>query len=199
MYIIGLTGGIATGKSNVSNVLRQAGVKVWDADEEAREVVRPFVEGWYAIKEHFDDKFFNDDNTLRRRDLAEFIFNNKKELKKLNSLLHPIILKNMNYCLDVWKNEGESIAVIDASLLFESSIDKYCDEVWVVSCGKDEQIRRIITRDDLSAEDAMKRIDAQMPDSLRRLKANRIIDTMQSKSKTQEFVRTLIEEIYEEL
>jgi dephospho-CoA kinase len=198
MYIVGLTGGIATGKSNISNVLKSQGAKVWDADKASRKVVLPGEKGYFTMRDNFGDQIFNDDGTLNREEAAKFFFSNKEHLDKLNSLLHPIIIDDMIDQVKVWHNEGVKLCFLDAPLLFESKVDKYCDEIWVASCGVDEQIRRVVERDEISFADAAARINVQMSDDLKRKMASRVIDTSGDINKTNEYVKVLYEELADE-
>ena len=198
MHIVGLTGGIATGKSNISNILKAQGAYVWDADEASRRVVEPGMAGFIAMHENFGELIFNADGSLNRERAAEFFFSDKERLNKLNSILHPIIIDDMIAQLKLWQSEGIRFCFLDAPLLFEAGIDKYCDEVWVASCGIDEQIRRVLERDDITREDAMKRIEVQMPDAQKRSLAARVIDTSGNIEDTNAFVKVLYEELEDE-
>jgi len=198
MIVIGLTGGIAAGKSTVSKMLRRAGARVWDADRVSREVVKPGRPGADALRRTFGEAIFLPDGTLDRRELARTVFGNQEALTKLNRALHPLILLDMEVTLARWEKEGAKLAVVDAPLLFESGADKACDEVWVVSCGADEQVRRLMARDGMDLAQAQERIAAQMPDSERRRRARRVIDTLQPEADVERYVRVLVEELLEE-
>ena len=198
MHIVGLTGGIATGKTNISNVLKSQGAYVWDADESSRRVVEPGEAGYEAMKKNFGELIFNPDGTLNRKRAAEYFFADKARLDTLNATLHPIIIEDMIEQLKVWHKDGVNVCFLDAPLLFEAGIDKYCDEVWVASCGVDEQIRRLLARDDISYEDALGRIKVQMPDAEKRERASRVIDTAGDIEDTNEFVKILYEELQDE-
>jgi len=126
------------------------------------------------------------------------VFGNQEALTKLNRALHPLILLDMEVTLARWEKEGAKLAVVDAPLLFESGADKACDEVWVVSCGADEQVRRLMARDGMDLAQAQERIAAQMPDSERRRRARRVIDTLQPEADVERYVRVLVEELLEE-
>ena len=198
MHVVGLTGGIATGKSNISNVLKLQGAYVWDADEASRRVVEPGEKGYKAIKEKFGELLFDPDGTLNRERTAEYFFTDKARIDSLNAILHPIIIDDMIAQLKVWHNQGIKFCFLDAPLLFEAGVDKYCDEIWVASCGMDEQIRRVLARDEISYDDARKRIEVQMPDAEKRARASRIIDTSGDIADTNAFVKVLYEELKDE-
>ena len=198
MHIVGLTGGIATGKTNISNVLKSQGAYVWDADEASRRVVEPGEKGYEAMKKNFGDLIFNSDGTLNRKRAAKYFFADKERLDALNATLHPIIIEDMIEQLKIWHKDGVRFCFLDAPLLFEAGIDKYCDEIWVASCGVDEQIRRLLARDDISYEDALGRIKVQMPDAQKRERASRVIETAGDIEDTNAFIKTLYEELSDE-
>ena len=199
IFTIGLTGGIATGKSTVSNILKQAGMKVIDADIISREILEPYKEGWYEVVGYFGNDFVADDFTIKRKELADRIFNNAEDLVKINSLLHPIIIDKIKEKVLEHENAGVKLVFIDAPLLFETGIDEDCDEVWLLVCGVDEQIRRVEKRDNLSYEQAAKIIKNQMSDADKTAKATRIIDTSDSLENTIRHIKVLLEEILDEI
>lgn len=199
IYIIGLTGGIATGKSTVSNVLKQAGIKVVDADLVSREILEPYKEGWYEVVGYFGNDFVNEDFTIKRKELGERVFSNTEDLVKLNQLLHPIIIDKIKDKVKEYEKAGIKLVFIDAPLLFETGVDEDCDEVWVLVCGVDEQICRVMVRDNLSYEQAEKIIQNQMPDKDKRAKATRVIDTSDSLENTIRHIKVLLEEILDEI
>ena len=132
MHIVGLTGGIATGKTNISNVLKSCGAYVWDADEASRRVVEPGQKGYVAMHANFGELIFNPDGTLNRERAAEYFFSDKARLDKLNSVLHPIIIDDMIDRLKVWQEEGVKFCFLDAPLLFEAG----CGQVLRRSLGR---------------------------------------------------------------
>jgi dephospho-CoA kinase len=187
---IGLTGGIATGKSTASEYLKQLGASVWDADLAAREVVLPGRPGWQALREAFGPEYFDAQGSLNRVKLADRIFQDPEARSVLNSLLHPAILQDMREFLNQCRASGVAIAVVDVPLLLESGADRDCDVVWALSCGVDEQMNRLMARG-LSYEDAQKRIEAQMSDRERRRRARRVIDTLGSVEDTRRQLKAL--------
>jgi dephospho-CoA kinase len=190
MIIIGLTGGIASGKSTASAYLKSLGAAVWDADEAARAVVAQGREGWEAIRREFGEEYFDEAGNLLREKLGDKVFNDAAALRKLNSLLHPAIIADMLRWLDKQRAKGITAAIIEAPLLFESGADRVADEVWALSCGKDEQISRLMQRG-LDRENAAKRIKAQMSDSERRGRAHRVVTTCGPVEETQKQLKAL--------
>lgn len=198
MLILGLTGGIATGKSTVSRTLRRLGAHIWDADEASRLVVEPGQQGNAALREAFGDAFFLADGTLNRKVLAKEVFADPQKVLLLNKTLHPYILQDMCLKLADFRKDGVLIAVVDAPLLFETGADEVCDQIWVTSCGVDEQIRRLRIRDGMDEEEALARIDAQLSEAERRRRASRVIDTTDEIEEVARYVQVLYEELEEE-
>jgi dephospho-CoA kinase len=193
MIVIGLTGGIGTGKSTASSYLRSLGAQVWDADEAARAVVQKGREGHGAILREFGGEYFDENGNLLREKLGDRVFGDAEALKRLNALLHPVIIDDMLRWLERQRNEGTPVAVIDAPLLFESGADKYVNETWLLSCGAAEQIDRLMQRG-LDRAGAEKRIAAQMSDRERRRRAHRVITTGGPVEETQRQLKALYEE-----
>jgi dephospho-CoA kinase len=194
MIIIGLTGGIGAGKSTASSYLKSLGAAVWDADALAREIEEPGRTGWQAVRREFGEEFFDEQGNLLRGKLADHVFGDAEALKKLNALLHPIILEDMFRWIDKSRAEGVPVSVIDAPLLFESGADKYVNEIWLLSCGAQEQINRLMQRG-LTRESAEKRLEAQMSDRERRMRANRVITTGGSVEETHRQLKALYEQV----
>jgi dephospho-CoA kinase len=199
MIVIGLTGGIASGKTTVARTLRRLGARIWDADRASREAVRPGSDGGKALAERFGREFFTASGELDRARLARFVFGHPDRLLQLNRTLHPYILEDMRAHLRRWREEGVLVAVVEAPLLFESGIDGEMDEIWVVSCGEDLQMERLRQRDGFTREEAADRIAAQMPDAERRRRATRIIDTSGDVRDTVRSVKALYSELMEEI
>jgi dephospho-CoA kinase len=193
MIVIGLTGGIGTGKSTASAYLKSLGAAVWDADEASRAVVEQGREGWIAIRREFGSEYFDAEGNLLRKKLGDRVFGNPEDLKKLNEMLHPAIIGDMLRWLHQRRNEGVPLAVIDAPLLFESGADRYVNETWLLSCGADEQIRRMMQRG-MDKENAVKRLAAQMSDRERRKRAHRVITTGGAVEETRRQLKALYNE-----
>jgi dephospho-CoA kinase len=160
-------------------------------------VVQQGQEGWKAIRREFGAEYFDSAGNLLRKKLADKIFSDEVARDKLNALLHPAILDDMARFLDRSQREGASVVVLDAPLLFESGADRAADEVWVTSCGVDEQVRRVMERG-VGREEAKRMVEAQMPDRERRARARRVIDTSGPVEDTRRYLKALYEELNEE-
>ena len=173
--IIGLTGSIATGKSQVSNYLKDKGIKVIDADLIARDVAN-YKSVKNKIKKEFGDDLYKDDK-LDRKKLAEIIFARKIHRQKLNSIMHPEIYKKIKK----ESENSEGLVFIDIPLLFENEDlnKKYglvFDEIWLVYVDRERQIERLMKRDSISREYAEKKINSQISVEEKRKKADVVID-----------------------
>lgn len=196
MLKVGLTGSIAVGKSHVCRLLESLGCRVTDADRVAREVVEPGTEGLALIVRNFGESVLTVEGTLDRPKLGSIVFSDPQQRQLLNSLLHPLIIKAQ----DEWLSERESedpgaIAVIDAALMIESGGYKRFDKLIVVWCEPEIQLRRLMDRDGIAADEALKRINSQMSQEEKKAYADFLIDTSGSFDETEQQVR----EVYREL
>ena len=178
MLKVGLTGSIAVGKSFVLGVLKELGCHVLDADEVAREVVKPGTAGLRAVVEAFGDEILRADGTLDRSKLGSIVFTDENKRRQINSILHPFIITAQDEELRRLEREDpQSIAVVDAALMIESGGYKRFDKLIVVHCDPEIQLQRLMKRDKLSREDAERRINSQMPQEEKKRYADFLIDT----------------------
>ena len=178
MLKVGLTGSIAVGKSYVCEILRELGCFVLDADQTARKVVEPNTVGWQKIVDNFGREALQSDNTLDRAKLSAIIFSDESKRQLMNSIVHPLVFEAQNLWLkDREAENSENIAVIDAALMIESGGYKRFDKLIVVWCKPEIQLERLCLRNNLSLEDAQKRIQSQMPQEQKKTFADYLIDT----------------------
>ena len=178
MLRVGLTGSIAVGKSYVSSVLAELGCHVLDADQTAREVVQPGTAGLDAVVQYFGTEVLNDDGTLDRQRLGELVFADSDKRQRLNAILHPFIIERQDEILRHWEEaDREGIGVVDAALMIESGGYKRFDKLIVVHCRPEVQLERLMLRTGLSRDEAMQRIDSQMPQDEKQRYADYLIDT----------------------
>jgi dephospho-CoA kinase len=181
--LIGLTGGLASGKSTVCEILRSRGLFVVDADELARQVVKPNTDAHSLLIRNFGTRILNKDTTLNRKLLADIIFSNKEKRELLNSIVHPYVKYEIarQVLEHLWKHPRRNI-ILDVPLLYESGIDKFVDYVAVVSCSEKAQIQRFVSRNqNYSVEDAKNRIKAQMSMDEKMKKSDFVIDNESDK------------------
>jgi dephospho-CoA kinase len=174
--IIGLTGGIGTGKSTVSAMLKAKGIMVIDSDQIAREVVEPGSKALAQIVAHFGQEVLLPDGRLNRKALGVRVFGNEEERKRLMEITHPAIFAETEKRISEAKKNGEALIVLDSPLLIETGRYKQTDLVVLVYADEETQLQRIMSRDNLTEEEARYRINAQMPIDEKRQYADIIID-----------------------
>lgn len=174
MTVIGLTGGIASGKSTVANYLKENGFAVIDADIAARQAVEKGTEGLRKVAQTFPG-VLNEDGTLNRKALGTIIFNDKAQRDSLNEIVHPIVRRLMDEEKATALSEGK-VVVMDIPLLYENELEHTVDEVWVVYVSYDIQKMRLMKRNELSESEADARINSQMSMDEKRDKADIVID-----------------------
>lgn len=178
--IIGLTGGIATGKSTVTKILKELGYIVIDADKIARDVVDKGKPAYLDIIKEFGKDILNENNQIDRKKLGEIIFKDAEKRGKLNQIVHPRVIQEMIDKIKQFSKENK-IIFLDIPLLIEEKniLERQglkFDEIWVVYANKENQLNRLIKRDKLNIDSALKRISAQMPMTEKLKFADVIID-----------------------
>ncbi len=178
MLRVGLTGSIGVGKSFVSSVFAELGCHVLDADQTAREVVALNSPGLGDIVTAFGPEILSADGTLNRGALAGIVFTDEGKRQQLNSILHPYIIAAQDETIAKWEaSDPAGIAVVDAALMIESGGYKRFDKLVVVHCRPDVQVQRLMNRDNLTQQEAERRIAAQMPQDEKKKFADYLIDT----------------------
>ena len=196
MLRVGLTGSIGVGKSFVASVFVELGCRVLDADQTAREVVMPNTLGLKALTEAFGDEILSPDGTLNRKQLGALVFADESRRQRLNNLLHPFIIARQDEIMRGWEAEDPNgIGIIDAALMIESGGYKRFDKLIVVHCRPEVQLERLMLRDKLSREEALRRISSQMPQEEKQKFADYLIDT----SAGFELTRTQIISVHQKL
>ncbi|MBK6795578.1 MAG: dephospho-CoA kinase [Acidobacteria bacterium] len=198
MLKIGLTGGIATGKSYVVSVLRELGCEVIDADALAHEVIEPGRPAFDEIVGHFGKDVVGDDGKIDRVKLGAIVFADKAQREKLNSIVHPRVYEaQLKWFAELYARNPEAIAVVDAALMIETGSYKRFDKVVVVYCEPDLQRERLMLRNNLTLEQAQARISAQMPSDEKLKFADYSINTSFSFEETREKVVELYGQLSE--
>ena len=167
MRVIGLTGGIGTGKSEVSNILAELGAKVIDADLLGHEIYRPHTEGWREVREAFGEGVLRADGEVDRKRLGDIVFNDAKALTRLNAITHPRIYKLIAERIESVREKGTGVVVVEAALLLEAGWTSLVDEVWVTVSHQEQVFQRIRARTDLDDSAIRARIESQMSDTER--------------------------------
>ncbi len=185
MLIIGLTGGIASGKSTVSAMLVAKGAYLLDADQLAREAVEPDQPAWREIVDWLGESILLPDRTIDRAGLAEIVFNNRQKLKKLNQIVHPRVgSRLLSLAEEINKKDPDAVVVYDIPLLIEAGMQKMVDLVLLVYVPRETQILRLQQRDMISRSEAENRIGAQKPLEDKKKEADFIIDNQGTLAET---------------
>ncbi|RBP93898.1 dephospho-CoA kinase [Cytobacillus firmus] len=174
--IVGLTGGIASGKSTVSSLLIEKGYTVIDADIEARLAVEKGEEAYQEIVRHFGESILLKDGSIDRAELGSVIFHDENERKALNSIVHPAVRKRMTAKKEQAISRNEQLIILDIPLLFESKLQYMCDKTLLVYADEGIQLQRLMQRNQLSEKEAMARIRSQMPLREKKALADAVID-----------------------
>ncbi|MBO7358887.1 MAG: dephospho-CoA kinase [Clostridia bacterium] len=176
IYIVGLTGGIASGKSEAARMLGDMGARCIDADAISRRLTSEPGETLDMIRAEFGDEVFDSDGALIRSKLADIVFNDPARRKALDALTHPLIQKTMLDEVEQADRAGEKIVFLNVPLLFETGMDALCDETWLISCDEDVQLDRLMERDGMGEDQAKARIASQMSLEDKTRRANVVID-----------------------
>ncbi|HCQ91327.1 MULTISPECIES: dephospho-CoA kinase [unclassified Clostridium] len=190
--VVGLTGGIGSGKSTVSNMLIERNIPVIDADKISREVLIIYPEVLWSIKKEFGEEFFDENDNLDRKKLGAMIFSNEIFKKKLENIIIPYIKKEIFDKIEKYVKAGEKFCIVDAPTLIENNLHKYMDEVIVIVVNEKIQIKRVMARDSLSKKDALNRINSQMPLKEKLKYATYTIDNSDTLSHTEEQLDNII-------
>ncbi len=196
MLRVGLTGGIACGKTYVTNLLRDLGCEVTDADQIARAVVEPGQPAYNDIVKTFGSENLQPDGTIDRVKLSAIIFTDAAQRAKMNAIVHPRVHEAQSqWMTDVVARNPAAVAVVDAALMIESGGYKRFDKLVVVHCAPEIQLARLMARNNLPSEEAVKRIAAQMPTSEKLTYADYSIDTSDGFEATRQQVIALYAEL----
>jgi dephospho-CoA kinase len=191
---VGLTGGIATGKSYVVGQLRSAGIPVVDADVLARDAVAHGSAGLAAVVERFGSEVLTTSGDLDRSSLGRLIFSDEAARRDLEAIVHPFVRRGIAEFFDRLPADV-SLAVADIPLLFETHQERRFDKVVVVACARETQIERVISRDGLSREDAERRVAAQLPIEEKVRRAEHVVRTDGTYAETDAQVAALLDQL----
>lgn len=185
-YIIGLTGNIATGKSTVSKMLERLGAKIIDADALAHEVTEKGTPIWQAIVEEFGQGILCRNGSINRRKLGDIVFANEAALRRLEALIHPVVIARTQ---ELIQSSETPVIVVEAIKLIEAGMHRTCDALWVVTCRKEQQLARLMRQRGLTEEEARQRIEAQPPQEDKLALADVVIDNSGSLDETWQQVK----------
>ncbi len=177
MYVIGLTGGIGSGKSTVAQMLERKGAALQRADRVGHEVYLPGQPAWQEVVDAFGRQVVVEDGTIDRKELGSIVFGDADQLQRLNDITHPRMKDLMRTKLEEQRRGGMQVAVLEAALLFDAGWDDLADEVWVTVAPPEVAAERTAERSGLSVEEVLSRIRAQMSNGERIARSQVVIDT----------------------
>ena len=195
MIVIGLTGGIASGKSTVAAELRRLGLPVFDADEASRQAVAAGSEGLKLVQQTFGSEYLTTTGELNREKVAALVFRDKEALKKLEAIIHKIVLSEVDCFLQECRSQGCQAAVLDVPLLIECGWHEKVDVVWLVAVSIEEQIKRAMLRSGMPEADVKRRIAAQMSLEEKKAYAGVVFDNSGELENTLSVVRKEVKKI----
>jgi len=196
MLIVGLTGGVASGKTAISQILKEEGAYLIDADQIARELVQPHTATWNELIKVFGKEILQEDGSIHRKRLAAKVFSDPEQRNLLNQILHPRIKAEMNRRVkEIGQKDPNAMVVIDAALLIELGDHQEMDKVIVVTSTEKQQIERLKKRDGVDQEEAQRILFSQMPLEEKLKVANFVIQNEGSFEET----RRRVKEIFQEL
>ena len=176
MLVIGLTGGIGTGKSEAAKYMVSLGAVLIDADVVGHEAYKPHAEAWRRVVEAFGEGILQASGEIDRRSLGAIVFSDPEQLKKLNGIMHPLMAQMVQERIDALGAEGAEVVVVEAALLYEAGWDSLVQEVWVTDSSEEAVISRLSQRNGMSEEEARRRLASQMSRSERLSRADIVID-----------------------
>ncbi len=176
MITIGLTGGVATGKSTVAKILKEKRIEVINSDELAHLAMAPEGPAYDKILSEFGPAILSSDRKINRRQLGEIVFKDEAARKRLEGIVHPIVIKGIRQALDGYAKGGTRMVVVEVPLLFEAGLMDLFDHIWVVSSPYERQLQRLLERDRLTEVEAKERIEAQLPLEEKKKRADAVIE-----------------------
>jgi len=199
MLIVGLTGGIASGKSTIADMFKGEGAYIIDIDMISRDVVKPGKPAWQDVIHIFGKEVLNEDQTLNRKKVGDIVFSDAEKRKKLEEIIHPkITAETLMKINEIAKKDNQAIVIIDIPLLIETDKQDTVNKVVLVYTSPQGQIERLVKRDGLSLEDAHKRLTSQMPIENKKKYAHYIINNEEPLKKVQKRVKEIFRELKKE-
>lgn len=194
MIKLGLTGGIACGKSVVAELLRGMGFPVLDADSLAHHLMEPGQDAYQEVVREFGDGVTSPSGWIDRKKLGELVFGNCERLARLNAIVHPRVAEAMNQRFAEWERAGREIVFVEAALILEASFDKQLDGVVVAWCRPEQQLQRLLARG-LSEDEAVHRIASQMPLEKKKTLATELINCSGTEEETQRQIKEMVKRL----
>jgi dephospho-CoA kinase len=196
MIVVGLTGGVATGKSTVAGLFHRCGALVIDADQLARQVVEPGKPAWRDIVRTFGKSILRSDGSIDRQALGAIVFQSPRKLRRLEQMIHPRVARlQTRLTKTIAERRPNAVVIYEVPLLFEAGVDARVDEIIVVSADRRTQIERLTRRTGLPRAQVLRRINSQMPLARKRRMAGIVLDGTMPLSKLKRMVARLYREL----
>ena len=193
MLVIGLTGGIGTGKSEVARLLQSLGAAVISADEVGHEAYTPNSESWREVVDTFGKEILQPSGEIDRQKLGAIVFSEPQQLEKLNAIMHPRMARMVADRIQVLRDQGAPTVVVEAALLFEAGWDSLVDEVWTTDSSVESVVERLQARNGMDEKEARRRIDSQMDPAERIERSDLVVDNSSDVSALEQTVMALWE------
>ena len=193
MLVIGLTGGIGTGKSEVARLLQSLGAAVISADEVGHEAYAPNSESWREVVDTFGKEILQPSGEIDRQKLGAIVFSDPQQLEKLNAIMHPRMARMVADRIQVLRDQGALTVVVEAALLFEAGWDSLVDEVWTTDSSVESVVERLQARNGMDEKEARRRIDSQMDPAERIERSDLVVDNSSDVSALEQTVMALWE------
>lgn len=193
--LVGLTGGIACGKTSVSTLLKQKKIPVIDADQIAHQITKPKQLAYLQILDVFGGGILNDDKTINRQTLGKIVFAHPEKREILEGITHPLVLAEIGKQVQGYEKKKKRLIVIDAALLFESDLHQMVDKTLLVTCNPEVQLKRLKERDHLSDLDAWQRILSQMPTAEKLKRADFVVDNSGTQAATKHQLMEILKKL----
>ena len=176
MIIIGLTGGIGTGKSEVARILATLGAVVISADQLGHQAYTPHTETWDEVVRVFGEGILQSSGEIDRKQLGAIVFADPEQLARLNGIMHPRMSRTVSQQIEKLREEGALVVVVEAAVLFEAGWDSLVDEVWTTESPLDNVVDRLMARNGLDRAEVVKRIKSQMSSKERSARSQVVVD-----------------------
>ncbi len=193
MIVIGLTGGIGTGKSEAARILQDLGAVIINADQVGHSAYTPHSEIWSEVVQTFGRDILDASDEIDRRKLGAIVFSDPAQLERLNRIMHPRMARMVQEQIDGLRENGAPVVVVEAAVLFEAGWDSLVDEVWSTDAPEETVVARLVARNGLPEDEARKRINAQMSASERAARSQAVVDNSEDIIRLREAVQALWE------
>ena len=193
MIVIGLTGGIGTGKSEVARILQDLGAVIINADQVGHQAYIPHTEAWEAVVKAFGQEILDSSGEIDRKRLGAIVFSDPSHLARLNQIMHPLMARIVSEQIEGLKADGVAVVVVEAAVLIEAGWDSLVDEVWTTESPLDSVAERLMARNGFSREEVVKRMGSQMSAEERSGRAQVVVDNSGDVASLENTIRDLWE------